>query len=247
MMNNWTDQLANLRTGAKALAQANPPWSRPTPGSTGRWARARPWTPRPGAHRTGRRGDDPLRWLHCLACRGREAGRRQPAGGRRGAGHGHRIECGRGLCTRPARWRPTTSSSRRRPASALAARRGRAPRHNKETDMKAAILLLKLIGSLARPASRRWRRPRGRRTSPSGWWCPSPPAHRRRWAAAWPGSSPGTGPDHHRREQARRRQHAGHPRGRWRPAGWLRCCSARPPTSSTSISTRSPCTTCNAT
>ena len=42
--------------------------------------------------------------------------------------------------------------------------------------MKAAILLLKLIGSLARPASRRWRRPRGRRTSPSGWWCPSPPA-----------------------------------------------------------------------
>ena len=24
MMNNWTDQLANLRTGAKALAQANP-------------------------------------------------------------------------------------------------------------------------------------------------------------------------------------------------------------------------------
>ena len=27
MMNNWTDQLANLRTGAKALAQANPPWS----------------------------------------------------------------------------------------------------------------------------------------------------------------------------------------------------------------------------
>ena len=49
MMNNWTDQLANLRTGAKALAQANPPWSRPTPGSTGRWARARPWTPRPGS------------------------------------------------------------------------------------------------------------------------------------------------------------------------------------------------------
>ena len=94
MMNNWTDQLANLRTGAKALAQANPPWSGPTPGSTGRWARASPGRQDPGAHRTGRRGDDPLRWLHCLACRGREAGRRQPAGGRRALGTAIALNAG---------------------------------------------------------------------------------------------------------------------------------------------------------
>ena len=78
MMNNWTDQLANLRTGAKALAQANPPWSRPTPGSTGRWARPGPGRQDPGAHRTGRRGDDPLRWLHCShAAAARQAGASQ--------------------------------------------------------------------------------------------------------------------------------------------------------------------------
>ena len=49
MMNNWTDQLANLRTGAKALAQANPAVVQAYAGLNRALGEGQPWTPRPGS------------------------------------------------------------------------------------------------------------------------------------------------------------------------------------------------------
>ena len=132
MMNNWTDQLANLRTGAKALAQANP-------------AVVQAYAGLNRALGEGQALDAKTRELIALAvavttrcdgCISHAAAARQAGASQQevaeALGTAIALNAARPMCIRPARWRPTTSSSRRRPASAMAARRGRAPRHNKE-------------------------------------------------------------------------------------------------------------------